>query len=52
MYLLEFVTFHSHVLAVCSYLGFLGRLGHGCSSGQNDEQHQKLWRKIERLTAV
>jgi hypothetical protein len=27
-------------------------LGCGCSSGQNGEEHQKLWRKIEKLGLV
>ena len=50
--LLEVVSFYAHVIAVRCYLGVLWRLGRGCSSGKKGEEHQKLWRKFEKLTAV
>jgi hypothetical protein len=40
--LLEVVSFHSNVIAVSCDLGIFRRLGCGCSSGQNGEEHQKL----------
>jgi len=40
--LLEVVSVYAHIIAVRCYLGVLGRLGRGCSSGQNGEKHQKL----------
>lgn len=42
MNLLEVVSVHIYVIAVCCDLGVLRGLGGGCGNGQNGEEYQKL----------